>query len=82
MARSTIDLKSLLIGLLLGLCVMFAVGAQGGANRLEPVGVAYDPNHKNPSVPVLFFVDGETNVVYSQSRHEPMQQVLQFGATQ
>ena len=83
MSRPTIDVKSLLMGLLLGLCVTFAVGAaEGGANRLEPVGVAYDPNHKNPSVPVVFFVDRETNVVYSQSQYGPMQKLLQFGAKQ
>lgn len=85
MFRSPIDVKSFLIGLLLGLCVMFAVGAAAGGaggGKLEPLGVVHDTTNGIPHTPVVYMIDRETNVVYSQRPGVGMQQVMQFAAKQ
>jgi hypothetical protein len=82
MSRATIDVKSLLVGLLLGLGVILAAGAadRAGPHRLEPVGVVLDTTTGPPHTPVVYMIDPDTKVVYSQRPHGQMEQVMQFGA--
>jgi hypothetical protein len=59
------DVKSLVIGVLLTLCAMLAIGAANGdQSQRYDIAVAHDITNGQPSQPWVYVLDRQTNRVY------------------